>query len=335
MILALDEPLAQDVAAALPEGKYDVRFAQSSSRGNFISGKVTRKEADAYEAQQMVEANDTHPGFLISDENTTSSLSGASLTAGAGRKGWHTVLRSGSNKSNLAIMADYYLAGEFTGERNVEQIVKFIESRVDEQGQIIPKSKLPQVLRWEMELDERQNKEEARKVEDKPDRKVRSEKIKSMTLKLVDEILKGEYPEFQTKLNDSRLGRAFITRAIDDIAMYIDNNDSTPVILTTEILASLNQSTRKLSDSEKLQKQFKDDPQAFHERAIDDVRRREERGDEPSGAADEFIAHVKREFPGFKLPHEQEDQAIWQKREELRREEKRARKGSGGRGEED
>jgi len=328
VIIALDEPLASEVSARLSRDVYDVRLAQSPVRG--------KQYADASEADKLVQANEDRPGFVISDEATESSLSGAQLTSVASRKGWHTVLRTGSNKSNLRVMADYYLAGEFSGERNVEQIVKFIQDRTDGHGQVIPKAKLPEIVRWEAVLDEFINKEKAQyRVENSPpvDDKVkvaRDKKIRAMVTTLADEIFKGRHPEHRGQMDDVSKERMFIERALRDIVHYVDKTDTRPSVLTTELLEHLDEAARKKTEAEKLDASFRENPQAAHERAVEQVRLRELKGDEPPGATEEFIRRIREQYPGFRMPGEAEEVATWQALERLRAEQRKKKRGIAG-----
>jgi hypothetical protein len=324
VILCLDDPLATDVAAALPKDVYDVRFAQAPTRGG-------RPDADAYEAQQIVEANPQNPGFVITDESTTSSLSGASLSAGAGRKGWHTLLRSGSNKSKLAIMADRYLSGEFNGEKNVEQIVSFIRERTDETGQVIPKNRLPEMLHFDVALKEFEDK--LKPSEQYPDGSLPADKREmalSMLKAYVKEIGDGIHDATKEKLADPRQSRAIAQRTVNEVIGYLDNSEEPPRHLNKDTLERLASASKPLTAGEELQQQFKEDPQAFHERAIEEVRRREIVGDEPPGATEEFIAHVKSQYPDFRTPEEHEIDAIKVKTFVLKEEERKASRAKGG-----
>jgi hypothetical protein len=324
VILCLDEPLASEVAAALPENTYDIRMAQSSTRGG-------KRDADAYEAQQIVDANSQNPGFVITDESTTSSLSGGSLAIGAGRKGWHTVLRSGSNKSNLSFTADRYLSGEFNGTKNVDEIVNFIRERTDETGQVIPKNRLPEMLSFEVALREYEDK--LKPSDNFPDGKLPSEKRK-MTLDMLKafaaELRAGTQNEIKVKLEDPKQTKMLAGRIVDDVINYLDNPSSTTKVLNTETLSRMAEASKPLTAAEELQQQFKENPQAFHERAIEEVRRREIAGDEPAGATDEFIAHVKKHYPDFKMPEEQEIDAIKVKSFVLQEEERKKNRAKGG-----
>lgn len=302
IIICLDDPLAQQVIQRLPPGKFEVRLAQTHERGNSRAYKC----ADAAEGQRLLDKYEDNPGFLISDESTASAISGATLTAAASRRGWHTVLRTGSIKSGLRTMADLYLSGELRGQDNVTQMLQFIEQRMDMAGQVIRRQNLPELLQWEMEYQERLN--GSNPIGGVANPEIRT-KVMTMARSLVEHLNRGSFPELKPRLASEASSRLFISLAMDDMLAFINEQPSSKPVLNDDVMQAISLPP-SLTHLQRLERMLKEDPRAFHEQAYEEVWRREIAGDEPPGAADSFLQRIRKKDPHFTLPEEREKRSI-------------------------
>lgn len=322
VIICLDDPMAQEVLAALPKNTYDIRLCQAT-RGRY-------KEADALEALTIFERHVGGAGFIIADENTASGISGASLTSKANKKGWHTVLRSGSYKNSLELLADLYLSGERNGENNVNSIVQFITARTDEHGHVTDKNTLPELLPWEMALTEYENSlKQSRDNATGTIPQDKKNKAISIIRLLLQEVKQGKYPKVKEFMGHPVKARRVAAHVLEDIFNHIDGKAGKPKMLAPDEIDHLVELSRPPCEAEELRKEFEENPYPFYARSYAEVRKREDNNDEPPGAADEYLARIKQALPDFEMSDAEEAGAIWLKREILRTKERQKHKKTG------
>ena len=159
------------------------------------------KSAYAFDAHKIFKKNLDKPGFMICDESTAGGLSGASVVTVAGNAGWHTVLRTGSNKFNLAMLADRYFSGSFKNDDEVASMVQFVQERTDKNGQAIVKNTLPEMSAFETAIQEYNERIKASSYPERKNDTLSDEKqsqLKMMFGELLKEIKDNKHPYIGT-----------------------------------------------------------------------------------------------------------------------------------------